>query len=79
MVEQALRFPWPDAGRTSIQYNQGVHLVVFVRNGEVVGWFEHPRNRGDFSRELKLVGYSRAEAQFVVHSDAHQWPLLVAR
>jgi hypothetical protein len=71
-IQQALGFRWPDAERTSIESNDGVNLVVFVKGGESVGWFEHPRNRGDLTGIANMAGYSRKDARFLVVFDDEQ-------
>ncbi len=58
---------------------EGMNLVVFVRHGEVVGWFEHPRYRGDLVTVASESGYSRDQAQFVVALDQWQRLVLVPR
>jgi hypothetical protein len=79
-IYQALGFRWPEVERSSIRSNDGVNLVVFVRGGEVVGWFEHPRNRGDIAEDVaRAEGYARDEARFVVQLDAEQRLVLAAR
>src|SRR5262249_23709694 len=35
-IHTSLGFPWPGVGRTTIEWNEGVNLVVFVRGMEVV-------------------------------------------
>jgi hypothetical protein len=71
-IDDALGFHWADAERTSIAYNDGVNLVVFARSGEVVGWFEHPRGRGDLVEIVNEVGYARDKAWFFVIRDREQ-------
>jgi hypothetical protein len=79
-IHQALGFRWPEADRTSIRSNDGVNLLVFVRGGEVAGWFEHTRNRGDFAEDVaRTEGYARDEARFVVQLDSEQRLVLAAR
>jgi hypothetical protein len=63
-VHQALGFHWDEVERTSIEGNKGVVLVVFVRGGRVVGWFEHPRNRGDLIELATGKGFLRGQARF---------------
>lgn len=75
-IHQTLGYRWPDAKWTTIESNDGVNLLVFVRSSETVGWFEHPRNRGDFIDVENTAGYSRNDARFVVASDAG-WLILV--
>ena len=64
-VYETLGFRWGDIGRTSIERNECVNLVVFVRDREVVCWFEHAR-----SEELEDLadpnGYARDQAKFKV-------------
>jgi len=68
-VQQSLGFRWPDVNQTSIASNDGVNLVVFVRDERVVGWFEHPRNRGDLMGLATAAGFPRDRAQFRVSRD----------
>lgn len=74
--EAALQEPDSLAGavteRTGIAFDEGVNLVVFVKGGEVVGWFDHPRNRGDLADMANGIGYSRDEARFLVALDPEQ-------
>jgi len=79
MIQQILGFPWPDAEWTHVALNEGVNLVVFLRAGKVVGWFEHPRNRGELGSLANLVGYARDEARFVVALAPDQRPVLVGQ
>ena len=64
-VETALGFTWPDFGKTTIQSSDSVLLVVFVQNGEVVGWYEQPRTI-DVIALANDRGYARSEAVFDV-------------
>lgn len=64
-VEKSLGFQWPDFRKTSIESSDGVLLVVFVRNREVVGWYEQPRSI-ELGRLANGKGYSRSEAQFTI-------------
>lgn len=68
-IYEALGYHWPDADRTNIGWNDGVNLVVFTKRGQVEGWFEHPRNRGDLTRVASQGGYPREKARFVVALD----------
>ncbi|QJW98590.1 hypothetical protein [Frigoriglobus tundricola] len=68
-VNQTLGFGWDEVERTSIEGNEGVVLVVFVRGGRVVGWFEHPRNRGDLTELATGVGFLRGQARFCLGHD----------
>ena len=71
-VAQSMGFEWPQVSQTSIHNGKGAYLVVFVEDGEVTGWFEHPRGQGDLGDIAKRYGYSREEARFVVRLDADQ-------
>jgi hypothetical protein len=62
----SLGFNWGDVGRTTTEWNEGVNLVVFVRNGEVVHWFEHSR-REELADLAGSNGYARTQARFEVH------------
>jgi hypothetical protein len=64
---------------SSIAYNEGVNLVVFVKGRAVVGWFEHSRGRGDLADVDNVAGYARDEAHFVVVRHADEWLAVVAR
>ena len=68
-IHQTLGFHWQDADRTSIEWNDGVNLVVFVQCGRVVGWFEHERNRGDLREMATGAGFPRDRARFPVVRD----------
>ena len=77
-VHQALGFRWDEVERTSIGGNDGVVLVVFVRGGRVVGWFEHPRNRGDLTELATGKGFPRGQARFGLGRDQAGRAVLVA-
>lgn len=63
---------WNDANRTSIEHSDSITLVVFLRNGEVVYWCEHPRDKGDLTSIALPQGYSPEEAHFQVRLDGQQ-------
>ena len=71
-IDACLGFHWGGAGRSSIEFSDGINLVVFVRNGAVVCWFDHPRNEGDIMDLADPQGYARAEAKFWVRLDKDQ-------
>jgi hypothetical protein len=75
-IHQSLGFQWPDADRSRIATGKGVNLVVFVRGERVVGWFDHPRNRGDLI-ELATAGFTRDQAKFRVVRDQEGRAVLV--
>lgn len=68
-IDSGLGFHWKDAQRSSIETNDAITLVVFVRNGQVIAWFEHPRNEGDLVPVVDSNGYPRAQARFHVEMD----------
>lgn len=76
-INQTLGFHWSDADQTSIGWNDGVNLVVFARGGRVVGWFEHPRNRGDLKELATGAGFPRDGARFRVVRDREGRAVLV--
>lgn len=77
-IQADLGFTWPGVTDTTIERYDGQTLVVFVRAGEVAGWFEHPMNRGDLKALANGVGYPREAARFVVQRDREGRAVLVA-
>jgi hypothetical protein len=74
-----LGFDWNAEGRTSIQTNRGISLLVFVKDGEVLDYAEHPRADGDFSR-MSGKCFAREEAAFVHEAiPAKGWSGLVSK
>ena len=63
-AKQTLGFEWNAETRTSIQTNEGISLLLFVQDKEVVSYVEHPRNHGDFSN-LTTQCFPREKAQFI--------------
>jgi hypothetical protein len=74
-IHEAVGRPLPHTWATNIESSEGVNLVVFVRDKEIVGWFEQGRGRGDLCDIANRAGYSRDEARFVVELD--RWERLV--
>jgi hypothetical protein len=76
-VEKELGFRWSGFSRTTIEVLDGVALVVFVRNGKVVHWYEHPRGKGDLAYLDNNKGYARSESKFRIEgrkqSDGSVW------
>jgi hypothetical protein len=64
-IHASLGLHWDGAQRTSIEWNDGVNLVVFVRGAAVVYWFEHPRHE-ELEALARPNGYTRQQARFVV-------------
>lgn len=65
-IHSCLGFRWQGVRWTSIGDSDGINLVVFVRRGEVVHWFEYPRHRGELGDLTDPRGYAREEARFRV-------------
>ena len=78
-ANNTLGFDWNAESKTSIRSNEGISLLVFVKDGDVVEYVEHPRADGDFSRESGKC-FAREESAFV-HDPipAKGWPGLVSR
>ena len=53
---------------TDISTNDGISLLVFVKNDEVVEFVQHPRNKGDFG----FTCLSRQSAKFAI-SKTGEW------
>ena len=49
-ASNALGFDWNAESKTSILSDDSISLLVFVRDGNVLDYVEHPRADGDFSR-----------------------------
>jgi hypothetical protein len=76
-IESSLGFHWEGARWTSIDSGKSVNLVVFVRNGTVVSWFEHPRCDGDMLDLDDPNGFAREQAQFRVRAYDNGWLVLL--
>jgi hypothetical protein len=76
-AEKVLGFKWDAENKTSIYGSDGVNVLVFVRNHEVIAFTEHPRNMGDFSK-LEPRCLTRANAKVVRESGSDGWVYLVA-
>jgi len=64
-VESRLGFGWPEFDDTTVEMSDSVCLLVFVGQGQVVGWYEQPRNV-DLSELDQPDGYSREDCVFEV-------------
>ena len=74
-----LGFDWDAEGRTSIETDERISLLVFVKDGEVTQYVEHPRADGDFSR-VSGKCFAREESGFVHEAiPAGGWPGLVSK
>lgn len=49
-TEKVLGFKWNSDSRTSIRSNDGITVLVFAKEDDVVAYTEHRRDKGDFSR-----------------------------
>ena len=49
-AERTLGFKWDIKQRSTIGDNDGINLLVFIRNQEVVAFTEHRRDKGDFQK-----------------------------
>jgi hypothetical protein len=47
-AEKVLGFKWNANGKTSIGGNDGINVLVFVKDGEVIAYTEYRRDKGDF-------------------------------
>lgn len=78
-ARDTLGFSWPIGSRSSVKSNDGISLLLFVREQQVVHSVDHPRNKGDFA---KLSGrcFTSEQAQFVLKAGrTDNWPELVPR
>ena len=76
-AEQVLGFRWDAESKTSIAGSDGVNVLVFVQNQQVVAYTEHPRNKGDFSK-LQPRCLTRSNAVVMREPGASGWVYLVA-
>lgn len=76
-AEKVLGFKWDAEGKTSITGSDGVNVLTFVRNHEVIAFTEHPRNMGDFSK-LEPRCLTRAHATVAREPGSAGWVYLVA-
>ena len=60
-VEKTLGFKWDALSKSSIGSNDGINLLVFVKDNAVIAYTEHPRNKGDFL-DLKSPCLTRQDA-----------------
>ncbi len=65
-VHDELGYEWTDFNKSGIEMNDASTLLVFVKDGKVVDWFNHPRGQGDFAFVGRAGGYARAEAVFTI-------------
>lgn len=74
MAKTTLGFKWDVESKTSITSNEGVSLLLFVRDGKVIEYAEHPRNQGDFSN-LTMRCFPKESTIFIQNpSPKKGWP-----
>ena len=76
-AERVLGFKWDAESKTSIAGSDGINVLVFVQDQQVVGYTEHPRNKGDFSK-LQPRCLPRSQATVRREPNAGNWVYLVA-
>ncbi|MNZ36997.1 hypothetical protein D3C78_544360 [compost metagenome] len=76
-AERILGFKWDAESKTSIAGSDGINVLVFIENQQVVAYTEHPRNRGDFSK-LQPRCLSRSQAGVKRELGSGGWVYLVA-
>jgi hypothetical protein len=64
-IEDVLGFPWPDADKSRIGTEDTVNLVIFVKDGKVVSWYDQPTTV-DLAAIAKGSAYYRTDAKFNV-------------
>lgn len=78
-ASNTLGFDWNSETRTSIRADDAIVVLVFVKDGKVLQYVEHPRGDGDFSR-LGGKCFAREASRFVHEPMPHTgWPGLVNR
>ncbi len=60
-AEQILGFKWNSKQKSSITQNDGINLLIFVKEQKVLAYAEHPRDKGDFS-ELRSKCLTRQQS-----------------
>ena len=76
-AEKVLGFRWDAESKTSIAGSDGINVLVFVQNQQVVAYAEHPRNKGDFSK-LQPRCLPRSQSAVERESGTDGWVFLVA-
>jgi|SRR5688572_13227857 len=67
MINESLGIKWLGIYSTSIEYNDGIALLVFTNKGKVVQYLEYPRGpECDFSAASNPEGYNRDDSRFFV-------------
>ncbi|AFY70855.1 putative lipoprotein [Thalassoporum mexicanum PCC 7367] len=64
-INESLGYAWATDRTTTIYQSDRISLLVFTKAGQVVGYVEYPRSRGDFAGLARDGGYSTEEAVFM--------------
>lgn len=76
-INEALGFSWYHAHQSSIDVQDYDNLLVFVKDGKVVHYHDHPRTHGDFIDVARRAGYTPEEAVFEVKMhEGFKWQAL---
>lgn len=67
-----LGFNWDFESKSSIKENDGIALLVFVKDQSVVAFAEHPRHKGDFTG-LKPSCLDRDDAVVTPKKGTKNW------
>lgn len=62
-VNATLGIDWPDLSKSTIETNNEIALLLFLKGLKVVEWVEHPRRDGDFTN-LSRQCFTREKANF---------------
>ncbi len=63
-VERSLGVSWSEYAKSAIAVSDSASLVIFMKDHQVIGWFDHPRDQGDLAPYHRKEGYGRDEATF---------------
>ncbi len=78
-IERELGFSWDGADATGIARNEGIALLVFVEDGQVVRHVVQSRASGDLAYLEGLSPFTPESAVFVVRVEDHGEPWRVLR
>lgn len=76
-AEQILGFKWNVQSRSSIGGNDGINLLVFLKDQEVLAFTEHRRDKGDFLK-LQPKCLPRIRSTLARRVEADGWVQLVS-
>ncbi len=77
VTAKVLGFEWDSESKTSIADRDGINVLVFIRDQEVLAFTEHSRDKGDF---VKVVAqcFERDQAKLTREVGQDGWIYLVA-